>query len=151
SATFGLIAVGGLVRATKSGLGCGDDWPHCNGRLIPRIENYTTAIEYSHRFLATVVVLLIGILVGVALRRYRNVPRILWPSVAALGLVIAQSLLGAVVVGRRLAPATVTIHFAVAMILFATLLYEVVTTFCIRRVATDPVVGRSYARLATWG
>jgi heme o synthase len=151
SATFGLIAVGGLVRATKSGLGCGDDWPHCNGRLIPRIENYTTAIEYSHRFLATVVVVLIGVLLIAAIRRYRHVPRILWPSAAALVLVVAQSLLGAIVVGQRLAPATVTVHFAVAMILFATLLYEVVNTFCLRRVAKEPAIGRSYARLATWG
>ena len=154
SATFALIAVGGLVRATKSGLGCGDDWPHCNGRLVPRIENLTTLIEYSHRFLATVVVVLIGVLVIAAWRRYRSVPRIFWPSVAALVLVIAQSLLGALVVGEQLRPVTVTVHLAVAMILFATLLYETVSTFCIRRAekgAADAVVSRSYARLATWG
>jgi heme o synthase len=154
SATFGLIAVGGLVRATKSGLGCGEDWPHCNGRLIPRVENYTTAIEFSHRFLATVVVALIGILLVAAYRRYRHAPRIIWPAAAALFLVIAQSLLGAIVVGQRLKPVTVTVHFAVAMILFGTLLYETVSTFCLRRAekgVADAVVGKSFARLATWG
>ncbi|MFY9586964.1 MAG: heme o synthase [Actinomycetota bacterium] len=154
ASTFGLIAVGGLVRATKSGLGCGDDWPHCHGRLIPRLENLTTAIEFSHRFFATVVVLLIGVLLVAAWRNHRNVTRVFRPVAAALGLVILQSILGAIVVGQRLKPVTVTIHLAVAMILFATLLYAVVNTFCMRRAekgVTDAVVRKSYARLTTWG
>src|SRR5947209_6202788 len=84
----------------------------------------------------------------------RRSPRICWPSVAALVLVIVQSLLGALVVGQRLRPVTVTVHLAVAMILFATLLYETVSTFCLRRVekgVADAVVRPSYARLAAWG
>ena len=154
ASTFGLIAVGGLVRATKSGLGCGDDWPHCNGRLIPRVENYTTAIEFSHRFFATIVVVMIALLLVAAWRSHRHARAIVRPAVASLVLVIAQALLGAVVVGKRLAPATVTLHLAVAMILFASLLYLTVNTFCIRRPAKGvgaPVVGRSFARLTTWG
>ncbi|MGH2785466.1 MAG: COX15/CtaA family protein, partial [Actinomycetota bacterium] len=152
-ATFGLIAVGGLVRATKSGLGCGDDWPHCNGRLLPRIESITTAIEFSHRFVAALVVIMIGALLVAAWRGYRRTRRILWPSAAALVLVLVQAGLGAVVVGQRLRAAYVTAHFAVAMILFATLLYGAVNAFCIRRAekgVTEPVIGRSFARLATW-
>jgi protoheme IX farnesyltransferase len=154
AATFGLIAVGGLVRATKSGLGCGDDWPHCNGRLVPRIENVTTAIEFSHRFLATIVVLLIGVMLVAAWRGFRRAPRIFWPTVAALVLVIAQALLGAVVVGQRLRATYVTLHLGVAMVLFATLLYAVVNTFCLRRSSKgvgDAVISKPYARLATWG
>ncbi|MEX2557584.1 MAG: heme o synthase [Actinomycetota bacterium] len=153
-ATFVLIAVGGLVRATRSGLGCGEDWPHCNGRLLPRIESLTTAIEFSHRAAAVIVVLLIGVMLVAAWRGYRQSRRIFWPSVAALVLVFVQAGLGAVVVGQRLRPVYVTAHLAVAMILFATLLYAVVNTFCAQRTEkglTDPVIGKPYARLATWG
>jgi heme o synthase len=154
ASTFALIAVGGLVRATKSGLGCGEDWPHCNGRLLPRIESITTAIEFSHRAAAAIVVVLIGVLLVAAWRGHRHVRRIFWPSVAALVLVFLQSGLGAIVVGQSLRPAYVTAHFAVAMILFATLLYAVVNTFCIHRAekgVTEPVISKRFARLATWG
>ena len=79
-ATFALIAVGGLVRATKSGLGCGTDWPHCSGRVIPIFGEPAVVIEYSHRLAAAAVVLLLGTVAVLAVRRYREVPRIMWAS-----------------------------------------------------------------------
>src|ERR687891_1037289 len=46
-ATYVLIAVGGLVRATDSGLGC-PDWPLCFGAWVPPGELHAW-IEHSHR------------------------------------------------------------------------------------------------------
>src|SRR3712207_7546473 len=47
-ATIVLIAIGGLVRATKSGLGCGTDWPDCGGRLVPALDRKSTRLNSSH-------------------------------------------------------------------------------------------------------
>ena len=35
----GLITLGGVVRITGSGMGCGDHWPLCNGRLVPNLSD----------------------------------------------------------------------------------------------------------------
>src|SRR6266550_3757139 len=66
--TFLLIVVGGVVRVSESGLGCGPGgsgtkgWPLCGGQVIPLVGNENRIIEFSHRLLATVVVILIGLL-----------------------------------------------------------------------------------------
>ena len=73
--TFLLIVVGGIVRVSESGLGCGPGgsgtkgWPLCGGQVIPLVGNENRMIEFSHRFLATVVVILIGLL---CYRAYRD-------------------------------------------------------------------------------
>jgi heme A synthase len=33
--TYLLIILGAVVRITGSGMGCGEHWPLCNGRLLP--------------------------------------------------------------------------------------------------------------------
>ena len=122
-ATLILVAVGGLVRATQSGLGCGDDWPHCNGRLAPALETRAEIIEFSHRFVAMIVGFMVLGLAILAWRHYRNNPRILRPSLGALALVIFQALLGALVVIQELKAETVVIHMVGSMNVLALLIY----------------------------
>src|SRR5256884_2538392 len=52
--TYLLIILGAIVRITGSGLGCGEHWPLCNGRLLPPLD-LPTLIEYGHRLVAAVV------------------------------------------------------------------------------------------------
>src|SRR2546427_5245748 len=66
-ATYILIILGGLVRATGAGLAC-PDWPLCPGRLIPPLDTLVL-IEWRHRFVASIV----GILtVAVAVAAWRG-------------------------------------------------------------------------------
>src|SRR5712691_13134211 len=51
-----LILLGGLVRITGAGLAC-PDWPLCRGRVIPPPDSLVL-IEWSHRFVASIVGLL---------------------------------------------------------------------------------------------
>ena len=122
-ATFVLVAIGGLVRATKSGLGCGDDWPDCSGKLLPELEQRAQIIEFSHRATAGVVIVLLAALAFLAFRHYRSEPRILKLSVGALGLVLFQAVLGGVVVILHLDASSVVLHLATAMSLLAVLMF----------------------------
>jgi heme A synthase len=58
SFAWGLIAYnllvvvwGAFVRASKSGAGCGDNWPHCgaDGQFVPTTTHLATWIEWTHR------------------------------------------------------------------------------------------------------
>jgi protoheme IX farnesyltransferase len=131
AATFVLIAVGGLVRATGSGLGC-PEWPKCHGRWIPPLEHHAL-IEYSHRLSAAIVVGLIGWLAVWAFVKFRTTPQIARPAWLAGGLVFVQAALGAIVVHGELEAALVTIHFATGMILAGTLVWLTVNAFCAER------------------
>jgi protoheme IX farnesyltransferase len=119
-ATFVLIAAGGLVRATDSGLGC-PDWPLCFGEWVPPPELHAW-IEHTHRLIAAFavgpLVAVVGILTIVS--RSRRSDRVLLGAAIAAGvLVIAQSLLGALVVAERLRAELVTLHLGMALTVFA--------------------------------
>ncbi len=129
AATFALVVVGGVVRLSDSGLGCGpagsgfNGWPLCRGDLVPGLD-LNAVIEYSHRALASVVGLLMIALAVLAWRRVRRSrPGVLRAAVACVVLVVAQGLLGAATVELNLDAALVAAHLGLAMILLGLLLY----------------------------
>ena len=117
---FGLIVVGSVVRTTASGLAC-PDWPLCEGRLIPRFEPHVL-IEWFHRLLALLVSLLVFATVAWTLVHPSVRARLGGLAALAVGLLLAQVLLGALTVWKLLSPAVVGSHLAVALLLFSTLL-----------------------------
>jgi len=127
-ACYLLIVLGGIVRITGSGLGCGDEWPICHGRLIPSFADIPTLIEWSHRLVAAIVSMLVAALAASvwwqrqrgAGSAERSVPG--RTGYVALGLLIVQVLLGAVTVKLQLPPWTIVLHLGTAMLLFATLI-----------------------------
>lgn len=122
-----LIVLGGVVRITGSGMGCGDHWPLCNGRLIPPLDDLGTLIEYGHRMVALALSVMVVTLASVSFvraRRSRNrgdVGRLL-PALVAVALLLLQVLLGAVTVILELPPWVVVLHLATAMALVAALM-----------------------------
>jgi len=93
--TLIVIAWGALVRATRSGAGCGTDWPHCNGQAIPIDASAKTLIEYTHRITSGMVMLL-ALAVSWTARKLRG-PTRTWAHVA-LGFMLLEAALGAALV-----------------------------------------------------
>ena len=125
--TFALIVIGGVVRVSDSGLGCGpagsgtEGWPLCGGRALPFLEQ-NALIEFSHRVAATIVAVLIAVLALQALRRLRDHRWLVRGSVAAALLVLAQAGLGGLTVEHGLHSALVAAHLGLAMLLLALLI-----------------------------
>ena len=124
-ATFVLIIVGGVVRVTDSGLGCGPagsgfhGWPFCKGDVVPGVD-LNSIVEYTHRVLAIVVGFMILAIFVMAWRRHREY---LLPAAGLLVLVIAQGALGGATVEENLEEAYVAAHLGLAMLLLGLLLY----------------------------
>jgi len=124
-ATFVLIVVGGVVRVSDSGLGCGPagsgfhGWPFCNGDVAPGMD-LNSIVEYTHRVVAGVVSIMILSILVLAWRRHREH---VVPAAALLGLVLAQAALGGATVEDNLEEAYVAAHLCLAMLLLGGLLY----------------------------
>jgi len=135
-ATFVLILIGGIVRVSDSGLGCGpagsgtQGWPLCEGGVLPA-ASAESVIEYSHRIAAGVVSVLMLLVAWRAWRTLRPYRWIVGLSVTAGILVLAQAGLGGVTVEEGLHEYLVAAHLGLAMIFLATL-------FTLRRLASQP-------------
>lgn len=134
-ATFVLILIGGVVRVSDSGLGCGPPgsgthgWPLCDGQVIPFLEG-STLIEFSHRIAAGVVGILILLVFWQAIRHLRERRWLVRGSLAAGVLVLVQAGLGGATVENNLHEVLVAAHLGLAMLLLGTLI-------ALRRASSD--------------
>ena len=128
AATLVLILIGGIVRVSDSGLGCGaagsgtHGWPLCEGGVLPA-GSAESVIEFSHRFAATVVAVLTALLAWRALRRLRSHRFLVRGSIAAGVLVLAQAGLGGLTVETGLEDELVAAHLGLAMVFLGLLLW----------------------------
>lgn len=141
-AVWALVAVGGVVRVSESGLGC-PDWPLCGGRIVP--SGYKEpVIEFSHRATAAISIALLVWATVWALRRYRSRRDVLVPLAVAVALVPFQAVLGAIVVWLELPDRLVGVHFMVGMTMLA------LATFAAARAVRRevPVASDGFRRVA---
>ena len=113
-----IVVTGAAVRLTGSGLGC-SDWPTCEeDRFVPEAD-FHGWIEFGNRLLTGLVsAAVIGAVLGSMARRPRRRDLEAWSWGLVAG-VVAQVLLGGIVVLSHLNPWLVLGHFALSMVLVA--------------------------------
>jgi len=133
-ASVAIIATGAAVRLSQSGLGC-PDWPACTAHSIGAAgaTGQTLVhrwIEFGNR-LVTAAILIVAAGVSVAAWRFRpdgtGRPRrdLLLLALAQPAGIVAEAVLGGVVVLTKLDPVWVSVHFLLSMALtgLAVMLY----------------------------
>lgn len=151
-AVYVLILVGGIVRATGSGMGC-PDWPKCFGSWVPPTDISQLPINYKEIFGAKLkgevefnavktwveyINRLVGVLIGIfvfatfitSIRSFWNKDRtIVWLSFIAFVLVGFEGWLGSKVVSSELHPVMITLHMLLSVIIVFILLYAVARSY----------------------
>ncbi|MEO6964941.1 MAG: COX15/CtaA family protein [Acidobacteriaceae bacterium] len=92
------ILFGGVVTATGSGAGCGNQWPLCQGAAIPQAPQFHTIVEFTHRLISGGALLVIVVLLVWTWRATRKGNLARWAAVFALLLVLNEAFLGALLV-----------------------------------------------------
>ncbi len=133
-----LIVLGAIVRVTDSGLGCGANWPLCNGHLIPPLDDAKAVLEWTHRLVALALSALTASVAVVAVRNHglpgeSGTDGTLGPALAAAVLLLVQVLVGATTVWLELPPISVVLHLGLAMVLLGALLMTGLRAGCTRQ------------------
>jgi cytochrome c oxidase assembly protein subunit 15 len=146
-AVYFVILVGGIVRASGSGMGC-PDWPTCFGQWVPPTDesqlpaNYQqiyaergyentqfnpvkTWTEYTNRLVGVTIGFLI-LLTAWSSRIYLKTDKaIVYLAVSVFLLVGFQGWLGSIVVASNLKPLMITLHMLLALFIVALLIYTI--------------------------
>ena len=117
-ALFTIVVTGALVRLTGSGLGC-SDWPACNEEKFVDVSTGHGAIEQVNRLFTGVVAAAVIAAVLGSLRLERRRRGVTWLSIGLVLGVLAQVVIGGIVVLTGLNPWANMAHFLVSMVLLA--------------------------------
>ena len=146
-AVYFVILVGGIVRASGSGMGC-PDWPTCFGQWVPPTDesqlpvNYhqiyaqrgyentqfnplKTWTEYTNRMIGVTIGFLI-LLTAWSSRIYLKTDKVIFYLAVSVFLLVGfQGWLGSTVVASNLKPLMITLHMLLALFIVALLIYTV--------------------------
>ncbi|MBK3495423.1 heme A synthase [Viridibacillus sp. YIM B01967] len=151
AATIGMLLIllgGALVTKTDSGMGCGRNWPDCNGSLIPKDITTEVLIEFSHRVITGAVSLFILVLTVWAWRALGHIREVKFLSAMALFFLVAQALIGAAQVLWGQGNFILALHFGISLISFAAVLLLTLIIFEVdQKFDADKVkIGRTLKR-----
>ena len=137
-----LVVTGGAVRLTGSGLGC-PDWPSCYQHQLTAAYSFNSWIEFGNR-LVTVVVSIVSIGVFLAAMSLRPKRRdvalaLVWPARSEL---VAQIVLGGLVVLFKLNPYLVALHFLLTLVVLG----DAIVLYCVADPTPHPHLPKPIVR-----
>lgn len=115
---FLVMIAGSLVTKTDSALGCGNDWPLCNGQWVPE---YTieSMIEYSHRFITGIAGIIVVAFSVWAWRRYKGNREVRALALFGLFFIVVESIMGAWAVKWPQSSPVLALHFGFSLLAFS--------------------------------
>lgn len=132
-----IVVTGGAVRLTGSGLGC-SNWPECSAGHLTSALQFHGLVEFGNRLVTVVLTIAVAAaFLGTVFRTPRR-RDLIWLSGGLVVGVLAQAVLGGIVVYTKLNPYLVMVHF------FATMLLLVDAVVLVHRSTRDyePGAGR---------
>jgi heme o synthase len=144
--TYFLIALGGTVRVSDSGLSC-PDWPLCHGDIFIALD-YHVLLEQFHRYAASIVSILI---ISLAISSWiwaRKERQVLIPALLAPFFLVIQIVLGGLTVLWKLPPTIITAHLGTALAIFAMVITVAVMSGKANPSKEHPAKTRKFVRLA---
>ncbi|RWZ55005.1 heme A synthase [Halobacillus fulvus] len=122
--TFLALILGNLVVATDSGDACGTSWPFCNDSVIPDFTDYHVIIEYSHRLMVPLLIVLTFINAVGALYKHRKRRSVFILAILSIAVLIFQSLVGGfnVLLGTPPGFTTLDVTFSQVLLIILVLL-----------------------------
>lgn len=142
-----IVITGSVVRLTGSGLGC-VDWPECNEERFIDVSSGHAAIEQVNRLFTGLVALSVILALGTSLLMRPRSRRLVVLSIGLVVGVLAQVVIGGIVVLTGLHPSSNMVHFLVSVVLVAMsrwLLNEA------RRLAGRGDANNTVPRTSLWG
>src|SRR3984885_6719008 len=111
-----IVLTGAAVRLTGSGLGC-SNWPECSaGHLTPSLQ-FHGLVEFGNRLVTVVLTVAVAAAFLGSIFRSPRRRDLMWLSGGLVGGVLAQAVLGGIVVYTKLNPYVVMVHFFATMLL----------------------------------
>ncbi|MFC4619782.1 heme A synthase [Camelliibacillus cellulosilyticus] len=125
---FIIILMGFIDTLTTSTMGCGKQWPLCQGGWIPSDWNFHAFVEYAHRFVVMLIVMVMTITYVLTWRRFTGSKKVKGLITLAVAAVMIEAGLGASSVLLENPPFILAFHMGVSLTAFtaATLLAAVV-------------------------
>jgi heme a synthase len=134
---FIVMVAGSLVTKTDSALGCGNDWPLCNGKWVPE---YTLAsiIEYSHRLITGIAGIIVAVFSILCWRYYRGNQEVRNLAIFGMFFILVESILGASAVIWPQSSSVLALHFGFSLLAYSGVF--LLTVFVLQRDKMEQMV-----------